>query len=139
LRKEKVKNKSALVSLAIFSLVAMHAPVSVALGSKKPKQATLAVEGMYCPQCPSKAEAALKKVPGVTSAKVDYANRRAVVTHDPSKVKIDELIAALKEAGFTASAAQAKTICPKCQATYESAGVCSICQVTLQPIEEKKR
>lgn len=133
---KRLKTLRLLLGLA---LLAVAAPQTLLAHPKGEKKSTLAVEGMYCPQWPSQAEATLKKVPGVTSAKVDYANRRAVITHDPSKVKIDELVAALKGAGFTATPAQAKYICPKCQATYESAGVCSICQVTLQPVESKER
>jgi len=104
------------------------------MASKRDTPVTFQIKGMKSEESEAKAGAALKAVPGVTLAKVDYSTRTAVVVYDPAKVKVQELIAALKKAGFTASEAQAKYICPKCQGTYQAGGACLICEATLQPI-----
>jgi len=97
--------------------------------------ATLQIEGAGSVKAEPRAEAALRKVPGVLKAEVSYARRTAVVVYDPKEVQIEQLVAALKSVGFTASPAQAKYICPRCQAAYQAAGACVICEASLQPVE----
>jgi P-type Cu+ transporter len=63
----------------------------------------LSILGMTCAGCVSAVEAALKGVPGVTSATVNFADHSAVVkgTVDP-----DALVAAVKQAGYEAAVMQ---------------------------------
>ncbi len=104
--------------------------------SAEQKRISLVIEGAGSVKTEPRAEAALRKVPGVTFVKVSYARRIAFVSYDPKKVKMDQLIAALESVGFKASPAQAKYICPRCQGAYQAAGACLICEATLQPVEE---
>jgi Cu+-exporting ATPase len=62
----------------------------------------LGVEGMTCASCVGKVERALQKVPGVEEAHVNLATARADVRFDPARVREDELIAAVKSAGYGA-------------------------------------
>jgi len=125
----RFKLLSLVVGLAFFA-------VPFVLAESEPRQVTLRLEGAGTVPAESHAEAALKAVPGVKTAKVSYARRTAAVAYDPEEVKIDQLIAALDSVGFSASPAQAKHICPTCQATYEAAGACLLCEVSLNPISE---
>lgn len=115
-----------------LAAVGLSAP---ALAEKARETATLQIEGAGSVKAEPKAEAALRKVPGVRKAEVNYARRTAVVVYDPKKVQIEQLISTLKSVGFTASPTQAKYICPKCQGTYQAAGACLICEASLQAVE----
>jgi Cu+-exporting ATPase len=65
------------------------------------KTCPLRIKGMHCEMCPGKVEAALKSVPGVKSAKVDYKSATADVVVDDS-VKPAQLMGAVEKAGFQA-------------------------------------
>lgn len=121
-------------SVGLFALLVVSASAP-ALAEKARETATLQIEGAGSVKAEPRAEAALRKVPGVLKAEVDYARRTAVVVYDPKRVQIEQLISALKSVGFTASPTQAKYICPKCQGTYQAAGACLICEASLQAVE----
>lgn len=61
----------------------------------------LAVEGMTCASCVARVERAIASLPGVRAASVNLASERAAITADAS-VSIEELIAAIDGAGYTA-------------------------------------
>ena len=46
---------------------------------------------------------ALEGLEGVKKAEVSFGKKQAVVTYDPEKVSVDEMIQAVKRAGFQAS------------------------------------
>ncbi|MCC2972504.1 heavy metal translocating P-type ATPase [Massilia sp. IC2-476] len=64
--------------------------------------AVLRVAGMTCASCVARVEKALQKVPGVTGATVNLATEKATVH---GAATLDELVAAVHEAGYKASAA----------------------------------
>jgi Cu+-exporting ATPase len=63
----------------------------------------LAVEGMHCGSCAALIEETLAEQTGVTSASVDLDAARAVIGFDPSQIDVDELTAAVVEAGYAAT------------------------------------
>ena len=63
---------------------------------------TLVIGGMTCAACQQVVERTLKKVPGVTNAAVNLAMETATVDFDPIAVGVDELIGAVKGAGYSA-------------------------------------
>jgi len=67
-----------------------------------------AVEGMTCEGCVNTITQALKAVPGVRSATVSLADKRAVVDADPAQVPTERIIAAITEAGYKAVPAAAE-------------------------------
>lgn len=67
------------------------------------KTVRLAVEGMTCGGCAVSTKKVLTRLPGVTKAEVSYEKKEAVVTYDPAKVTIEEMIAAVKTLGYTAT------------------------------------
>lgn len=68
---------------------------------------TLDVPGMTCATCPITVKKALSKVPGVSRVEVSYERREAVVTFDETRVAIDQLLLATKNAGYPATVKQA--------------------------------
>jgi mercuric ion binding protein len=60
----------------------------------------LDVTNMDCAVCPITVRKALEKVPAVTSAKVDFASKRAEVVFDPKKASVNALTNATADAGY---------------------------------------
>lgn len=55
-----------------------------------------------CPSCVNKIEKKLSFVAGVEDAKVHFNTGRIVVEHDQAEATVDELVRAVKSAGYTA-------------------------------------
>ena len=62
----------------------------------------LKIEGMHCASCAKTIQEALKEVPGVKDATVNFAMEQATVTHDDSAPSSAPFVAAVKDAGYTA-------------------------------------
>jgi Cu+-exporting ATPase len=65
-------------------------------------QLELPITGMTCASCANRVERRLNKLAGVT-ATVNYATERARVEFEPGAVGVDELVAAVEEAGYGAT------------------------------------
>ncbi|HCV27672.1 MAG TPA: heavy metal translocating P-type ATPase, partial [Dehalococcoidia bacterium] len=64
---------------------------------------TMPITGMTCAACVFHVGNALNEVEGVTNAEVNLATERATVVLDPSQVNPDDLIEAVKGAGYGAA------------------------------------
>jgi Cu+-exporting ATPase len=64
------------------------------------KKIVIPIKGMHCASCAVTNEEALKKVPGVASANVNYAMERATVEFDESKASPEHLAHAIKDNGY---------------------------------------
>ncbi|MFG2087404.1 MULTISPECIES: heavy-metal-associated domain-containing protein [unclassified Spirillospora] len=62
----------------------------------------LRAEGFSCPSCINKIEKQVGRLRGVESVKVHFASSRVEVVHDPAEAGTDELVAAVKKAGYVA-------------------------------------
>jgi copper chaperone CopZ len=60
---------------------------------------------LSCPSCVAKIEKALTSVGGVESAKVHFTTGRIEVEHDPQRAKPEELVKAVRGAGYEAKVA----------------------------------
>lgn len=67
------------------------------------KTVKLATRGMTCTSCSVLIEARLKRIDGVHEASSDYAREETVVTYDPAKTDVSELIEAVEEVGYEAA------------------------------------
>ncbi len=63
---------------------------------------TLSLSGMTCGGCAFNVKNALKKVNGILSAKVTYKPQRAVIQYNTQKANIQQMIQAIKKAGYKA-------------------------------------
>ncbi len=68
----------------------------------KSTQANLSLYGMHCSSCASLIERSLKKVQGVNEAHVNFAAEKALVRYDETQTRTEELLAAVKKAGYSA-------------------------------------
>ena len=65
------------------------------------QRSDIAVEGMTCAACANRIQRSLTKLDGVSEARVNFANGRATVVHDPS-VADDQLRIAIERLGYEA-------------------------------------
>ncbi len=95
----------AIVGLLAFPYVAprLFAGTTPADQTAKTAQVVLAVENMTCASCPLTVGSSLRQVPGVVDAQATLNPPEAVVSYDPSKVTIDDLIEATTNAGYPSS------------------------------------
>ncbi|GAC1654874.1 MAG: hypothetical protein NVS4B3_19230 [Gemmatimonadaceae bacterium] len=81
--------------------------VSVAQAASRPaaelKRVTLRVEGMTCGGCVIGVRKVLARLEGVSTTDVSYENQRAIVTYDPAKVTVGQMIAAIGTLGYKAT------------------------------------
>ncbi|MDP3789318.1 MAG: heavy metal translocating P-type ATPase [Candidatus Omnitrophota bacterium] len=63
----------------------------------------LNISGMHCASCAANIEEALKKIPGVAGANVNFASEKAYIEYDPARIGQTGLIAAIKKIGYGAA------------------------------------
>jgi mercuric transport protein len=68
--------------LALSALVLVGAPAL----ADDAKTATLDIQGMTCGACTASVRIVLKKLDGVSEAKVSFEEKKAVVAYDPAKI-----------------------------------------------------
>ena len=73
----------------------------VALGPNE-RGATLILDRVRCAACLWLIERALRRVPGVLRAGINYATQRAVVAWDPAQVRLSSIIEAVRSVGYDA-------------------------------------
>lgn len=83
----------------------LQAPAQAPSQAATPKTVTLAVKGMTCGGCVLSTRKVLTRLPGVAKADVSYEKGTAVVTYDPRKVTVEQMVAAIKTLGYTATPA----------------------------------
>lgn len=66
----------------------------------------LTVDGMWCPACAWVIQSALERLDGVDEAVCDFATDRLRCRYDPVRMDPDTILDAVKQLGYTASAAQ---------------------------------
>ncbi|NHC35341.1 heavy metal translocating P-type ATPase [Scytonema millei] len=67
---------------------------------------TLKLKGMSCASCANNIEAAIRSVPGVSHASVNFGAEQATVTYDPRKTDVATLQNAVDAAGYAAQPMQ---------------------------------
>jgi P-type Cu+ transporter len=70
---------------------------------------TLKIGGMTCSACANAVERASKKMDGVSAASVNFATEKLSVTYDSSIVRLSEIKAAIKKAGYEAEGIEEQT------------------------------
>jgi len=72
------------------------------------KKLLINIEGMTCPLCTAAVKKSLKKTDGVLKAKVFLNTHQAVVKIDDTKVKYEDLLKAIKNAGYKGKIVEVK-------------------------------
>ncbi len=68
----------------------------------KAQKISLALEGMHCASCAAIIERSLRKLSGVIQANVNFAAEKALILYDKNLVSMEDLIGAVKKAGYKA-------------------------------------
>ena len=63
----------------------------------------LRAQGFSCPSCVNKIEKQVGRLPGVESVTVHFASARIEIDHDASRVSVEDLVAAVARAGYSAA------------------------------------
>ncbi|TSC79594.1 MAG: Cu2+-exporting ATPase [Candidatus Peregrinibacteria bacterium Gr01-1014_25] len=66
---------------------------------------TLSIDGMHCASCAAIITRKLAKTPGVAEANVNYAAAKGHILFDPAQASVDNLIEAVRKAGYDAHVA----------------------------------
>ena len=101
--------RGGLVSTAYAAAMPAQVPASSQVPARPaaaPRTITLAVKGMTCGGCVLGTRKVLTRLPGVARADVSYEKGIAVVTYDPAKVTVEQMVAAIKTLGYTATLAR---------------------------------
>jgi len=64
------------------------------------REVMIPISGMTCASCANAVERAVKKLPGVNEASVNFATEKAMVSYDSSKTRISEIKDAISKAGY---------------------------------------
>jgi copper chaperone len=64
---------------------------------------TIGVRGMTCGGCAASVERVLRELAGVSKVEVSLANEQATVEFDAGRVTVDDLRAAIEDAGYDAA------------------------------------
>ena len=68
------------------------------------------IEGMTCASCVGRNEKALRNVPGVLRADVNLATEKATVEYLPGQASRDDLVAAVRRAGYAVAEPARRTV-----------------------------
>ena len=63
---------------------------------------SIPVEGMSCFTCEVAVQSAVKKLPGVHQVKASARDKVAVVSYDPQKANLEQIVAAINQTGYRA-------------------------------------
>src|SRR5712691_11084932 len=85
-------------AVAFFGVLPCCSIEGTALAAPQPATATLHIEGMTCGSCATAVKIVLQKTPGVTTSKVSYDEKEAVVTYDPAKTTPAKIAVAVADA-----------------------------------------
>jgi copper chaperone len=67
------------------------------------KTVRLSTTGMHCGSCAMLIDMTLGDLDGVSEVKTEYASGVSVVTFDPERLSVDDLVSAVRSAGYEAS------------------------------------
>ena len=73
---------------------------------KKPPtgtQLTFKIDGMHCVACSLSIDDALEEIPGVIDSQTSYPQSTTTVTIDPTEISSKQILAAIKQTGYSAS------------------------------------
>ena len=83
-----------------FILIVCVVAIPLTLFAENLQTVVLDVKNMACAVCPITVGKALQKIPGVTTAEVDFDKKTARVTFDPEKTSPTALTKATSDAGY---------------------------------------
>ena len=88
------------------------------------KTVHIPITGMSCANCAANIERVLKRIDGISDARVNFASEQATAFVDGGKIRVSDLVGAIKRAGFDVPTATAEfgvsgMTCANCAANIE--------------------
>jgi copper chaperone len=68
------------------------------------KKQRFVIQEMHCTSCAMIIDGTLEELPGVKEANTSFARGRTEVVFDPYQISVEQLVAAVQEAGYTIKA-----------------------------------
>lgn len=99
---------SYLLSLAVFSIIS---PLTSSYGAElktKIQDCTFKVSGMTCASCGLTLKTAVKKIKAVQNVKVEYDEKKAIVSFPEGSVESAEIISKIHDLGYEATLTECK-------------------------------
>lgn len=110
MRLDSTDNRLALLATVVLGLLLLagcsdpaEAQAFAAGDENERHEVMLSVPDMSCPMCPITVRRALKGIDGVHEAEADLESRQARAVFDPARTDPEVLIAAIENAGFSAT------------------------------------
>jgi len=69
---------------------------------EKTKKVTLKISGMTCAGCSNHIHKTLNEKEGIVDNEVKYPGDIAIITYNPDKIKLEEIIRAIEKSGYKA-------------------------------------
>ncbi len=87
---------------------------------------SLSIDGMTCVHCTKRVQVALRRVPGVSKARINLTEKLAMIDYDPETASPRELLGAIREEGFKPGPAKLRMAvkglhCASCVSQVEGA------------------
>ena len=87
---------------------------------------SLSIDGITCVHCTKRIQVALRRLPGVSKARVNLMEKLAMIDYDPEQIGTKDLLGAIREEGFTPGPAKLRMAvkglhCASCVTQVESA------------------
>lgn len=106
--KKTTRNVLVLASAVVLLFTGLnlytYAKGSVAgeVSQKEGVRVSITVEGMSCFTCETAVQSAVKKLPGVYQVKASAKDKLAIVSYDPQKTNLDQIVSAINQTGYKA-------------------------------------
>ena len=106
--KKMTRNILVLASAVVLTFAGLnlytYAKGSVAgeVSQKEGVRVFIPVGGMSCFTCEISVQSAVKKLPGVYQVKANAKDKLAIVSYDPQKTNLDQIVATINETGYKA-------------------------------------
>lgn len=68
--------------------------------NKETAKVSLKLKGMTCASCASRIEKALKMIPGVSDANVNFAAEKVTITYNPQDAGVDDFVKKIRDVGY---------------------------------------
>lgn len=72
------------------------------MSQKTATRTVLRSDEFTCPSCVENIESRLDRIDGIEKSRVHFTTGRIEVDHDPAKATVDDLVEAVKDAGYRA-------------------------------------
>lgn len=106
--KKMTRNVLALASAIVLTFAGLNlytyakGDVAEEVSQREGARVSIPVEGMSCFTCEIAVQSTVKKLPGVYEVKASVKDRQAIVSYDPQKTSLDQIVAAINETGYKA-------------------------------------